>query len=311
MPAVLNMLIPVTITDTQLTASSVAEADYAPWNAITVYGLGDRCIKNHRIYESQVATTATPQNKGKDPADLVNQFGTVVYWNDIDPTNRYAMFDGYVSTQTVATTSITVVIKAGAFNWIYLDGLDAKNVQVTIKDAPGGNVVFSYAGALRGSRPSTYWQYWFNDFTNIKSKVISGIPPYASMELTLTLSVNSGSTVKCGVLAIGMVKKLGSTQQNVKAKPKNYGYVKTDDYGKNTYKTGKKAVDIVATALIDRSEMRQVQDVLTSALGVPCVISCSGSDEFSGLNGFGFVDGEVNYKTRDTSEISITQQGVI
>jgi hypothetical protein len=311
MPAILNMLIPTPISDAQLVSSTVIENDYPVWNSITVYGLGVRCIKGHRIYESQVAADAANKNQGKDPEDLTTQFGTVVYWIDVDPTNRYAMFDGYVNTQTVATTSLTVVVRAGAFNWIYLDGLDAKNIDVTVRDAPGGNVIFTLSGSLRGNRPSTYWQYWFNAFNTVRSKVIGGVPPYGKMELTLTLSAPSGVTVKCGVLAVGMVKKLGRTQQNVEAKPKNYGFVKVDAYGKNSYSPGKKAKDLTATALIDSNEMRQVQELLESAIGVPCMISCSENADYSGLNVFGFVSGKVNYKTKETSEVSITQEGVI
>ena len=312
MAAILRIMVPYAIDDTKLTSSTIPEADYPVWNSTAVYGLGDRCIKGHRIYESQVPLTATPQNKGKDPEDLTTQFGTIVYWNDIDPTNRYAMFDGYVSTQSTATGSITVVLKAGACNMIYLDGLEgAKTVDVSIKDAPGGNVIFTYTGSLRGSRPSTYWQYWFNPFTSVKSKIITGIPPYSNMEITVTLTGTPASTVKCGVLGVGMVKALGRTQQGAEAKPKNFGYVKTDAYGKNIYKPGKKALDITGSAVIDRDEARQVQAILVDALGLPCMISCSDLDTYSGLNNFGFCNGKVTYKTALTSEVSFTQEGVI
>lgn len=312
MAAILRIMVPVAIDGAKLISSTIPEADYPPWNPTDIYDLGQRCIKGHRIYESQVAATATPKNQGKDPADLVNQFGTIVYWNDIDPTNRYAMFDGYVSTQSVATSSMKIVLKAGAINMIYLDGLSgAKTVDVVIRDAPGGNVIFTYSGSLRGNRPSTYWQYWFNGFTSVKSKIITGIPPYSNMEIEVTLSGAPGVTIKCGVLGVGMVKSLGRTQQGAEAKPKNYGYVKTDAYGKNSYKPGKKALDITGSAVIDKDEARQVQDILVEALGLPCMISCSDLDTYSGLNNFGFVTGKVTYKTPLTSEVSFTQEGVI
>lgn len=307
MPAILTLLIPATISDAQLTSTNVPEADYTVWNSTTTYGLGVRCMKNHRIFESQVATG----NTNKDPVDPINQFGTTVYWNDIGPTNRYAMFDGYRNTQTSIATTLTVVIKAGAFNWIALDGLEAKTINVSVKDAPGGRVIFTHNSSLRGNRPSTYWQYWFNGFDHLKSKIISGIPPYANMELTLTLSASTGVPVKCGMLGIGMAKKMGQTQQGVEAKPKSYGYVKVDQYGQTAYKAGKKALDITATALISRSEMRQVQDMITDALGVPCLVSCSESSDYSALNVWGFISGKVVYKTETTSEVSITQEGVI
>lgn len=312
MAAILRIMVPYLIDDTKLISSTIAEADYPVWDSTTIYGLGVRCIKNHRIYESQVAADAAIKNQGKDPLDLTTQFGTVVFWNDIDPTNRYAMFDGYVSTQSVAIGSMTVVLKAGAANMIYLDGLaGAKTVDVVIKDAQGGNVIFTYSGSLRGNRPASYWQYWFNPFSTVKSKIIVGIPPYSNMEISVTLSGAAGVEIKCGVLGVGMVKSLGRTQQGAEAKPKNFGYVKTDQYGKNTYKPGKKALDITGSAVIDKDEARQVQAILVEALGLPCMISCSDLDTYSGLNNFGFCNGKVTYKTALTSEVSFTQEGVI
>ncbi|MES2349145.1 MAG: hypothetical protein V4641_16410 [Pseudomonadota bacterium] len=312
MTAILRLMIPYKIDDAKLTETSIAENEYPLWDADTIYGLGVRCIKNHRIYESQVAADAPVKNKGKDPEDLTTQFGTVVFWNFINPTNRYAAFDFYRNTQTVATAQMSFVIKAGAFNMIYMDGMEGINsVDITVKDAPGGNVIYTFAGSLRGNRPSRYWEYWFNEFLTLKSKILTGIPPYSNMELSITLTGSPSGLVKLGVLGVGMVKMLGRTQQGAKAKPKNYGYVKTDVYGQNTYKEGKKALDITGSAIINKDEARQVQDILIAAMGVPCMISCSDMDTYSGLNNFGFLNGEVTYKTSITSEVSFTHEGVI
>jgi hypothetical protein len=54
-----------------------------------------------------------------------------------------------------------------------------------------------------------------------------------------------------------------------------------------------------------------VQAILVDALGLPCMISCSDLDTYSGLNNFGFCTGKVTYKTALTSEVSFTQEGVI
>ena len=58
----LRILNPLTVTDSILTSSSLAETDYAAWNAATAYNAGDRVIRTsvHRIYERVIAgTTAT------------------------------------------------------------------------------------------------------------------------------------------------------------------------------------------------------------------------------------------------------------
>ncbi|WP_343728526.1 hypothetical protein [Duganella sp.] len=305
MAAYLSVLIPTQITEPMLTDTTVPETDYGLWDVGTTYPLGGRCMKEHRIYESQIAG-----NVGKDPADLNNQFGTVVYWLDIGPTNRWALFDNDTSTQTSAVGSMTYVLSAKTFNTIYLGGLQAQHVDIVVKNEPGGDVVFTYSGTLQANRPSDYYAYCFSGFSFLKSKIVSGIPPYATMELTITLSNGASGTVLCGVLAVGLIQKLGRTQQGAKAKPKNFGYVDIDKYGKATIVKGKKATDMSASAKIDSSEAREVQEALQNALQTACMVSCSDSAGYSGLNTFGLVSGEVTYKTDETSEISIDVEGL-
>ncbi len=311
MAAKLSILVPVDITPAMLTGSSIAEADYEVWNSTAIYGLGVRCIKNHRIYESQVAADAASKNQGKDPADLITQFGTIVYWNDVGPTNRWAMFDNEVSSQSTATTGMTVVIKPGAFNSIYLGGMEAVHLDITIKAAPGGAVIYTYSGALEASRPTNYYDWYFFPFSFLRSKLLSGIPAYSNMELTVTITSGAGATVKCGVLAVGLLQVLGRTQQGAKAKPKNFGYVKVDDYGKATVKKGKAATDVTASALIENREARQVQEILESAIGGACMLSCSDNADYSGLIRWGLLSGEVVYKTSSTSEVNVSLEGII
>ena len=110
-----------TIDDTILISSTVPESDYPAWSGSTSYTAGTRCISTvtHRIYECVTA------HSNKDPTNVVNQSGTTVYWLDIGPTNRWAMFDSEVSTQTEVVSPLTVVLHPGSFTGLYLAGLDA------------------------------------------------------------------------------------------------------------------------------------------------------------------------------------------
>jgi hypothetical protein len=307
MTAMLSILVPVTITDTSLIDSTLPEADYAPYDNAHAYALGDRCIAAHRIYESQLVTA----NAGHPPTDPVNQFGTIVYWLDVGPTNRWAMFDNEISTQSSGVGTITVVTKPGAINTLYLGGLQASDLTVTARDTPGGTVIFSYSGTLQAVKPADYYPYFFSGFSFLKSKILSGIPAYLDMELTVTLSNGVGGTVLCGLLAAGQLQRLGRTQQGAKAKPKTYSYVAIDAYGKATIRKGKAATDMTASALIDKDEARLVQDIIAAALDTPCLVSCSDKADYSGLNIFGLVSGEVVYKTPETSEVSLSVEGLI
>ncbi len=306
MTANLSILVPTPITDALLTSSTIAETDYTAYSSATTYGLGVRCIAAHRIFESQIAG-----NIDHDPTDPINQFGTIVYWLDVGPTNRWAMFDNEISSQTTATSTMTVVLHPGNFNTVYYGGLEAGTLSMTVKDAPGGTVIFTYSGTLEGSAPPDYYEWCFDPFSPLRSKIVPNIPAYHDMELSFTLSSGGGAIVKCGVVAVGLLKILGTTQQGAQAQPKTYSYVATDKYGKTTIKKGKSATDITASALINPREARTVQNTIEDVLGVPCMLSCSDSADYSGLNGFGLVSGKVTYKTAESSEVSITQEGLI
>ena len=123
----MKVIKPVTVTDAVLISSTAPETDYAAWAAGTAYSVGNRVIRTstHRIYERMVAgTTATAPE-----LDSVN-------WIDIAPTNRWAMFDGEVSTQTALASPLTVVIKPGLVNGLALFGLAGTTLVVTVRDEP-------------------------------------------------------------------------------------------------------------------------------------------------------------------------------
>jgi hypothetical protein len=307
MGSVLSVLAPVTIDDTILISSTVPESDYPAWNSSTNYTTGTRCISTvtHRIYECVTA------HSNKDPTNVVNQSGTAVYWLDIGPTNRWAMFDSEVSTQTEVVSPLTVVLHPGSFTGLYLAGLDAASISITVTDAPGGNVIYSYTGQLEGSQPADYDEYFFDRFKPLTDFLASDIEQYNSAELTISLSSASSGMVKCGALAVGDLRALGRTQRGAKAKPKTYSYIKTDDFGRTSIKRRKSAKDMTASALLDLSEANMVTDLIQSLLDVPAVWIASAGQEYGALRVFGLGSGEISFDSANYCQLSLSVQGLI
>lgn len=308
MAASLSVLVPLTIDDTILVSSTVPENDYPAWSAGATYAADSFCISTvtHRVYQSMI-----DGNIGKDPTDIANQAGTVVYWLDYGPTNRMAMFDGEVNTQTVAPSPLTVVLRPGSFTDIYWAGLDSDALSVTVKDAPGGSVIYSYSGQLEGSQPADYDEYFFDRFKPMTDFLAGGIDQYNDSELTITLSSGGGGLVKCGVMAVGDLRTLGRTQRGAKAKPKTYAYIKTDDFGKTTIKRRKKAKDMTATAILDLSEANTVTELIQDLLDVPAVWIGSGLPEYGFLRCFGLGSGEISADYEGNCQLSLSVQGLI
>ena len=82
----------------RLLSSTVPENDAPAWGAGTAYEIGDSVIHEHKVYKAVTAST------GKQPDQ--HSEGTDAAWRLMGPTNRYAMLDQYVSTQTVAAEGI-------------------------------------------------------------------------------------------------------------------------------------------------------------------------------------------------------------
>jgi hypothetical protein len=303
----LSVLVAVDITDAMFISSTAPETDHAAWSSGTTYTVGQRCISTttHRIYESLANA-----NVGKDPTDIANRTGSTVWWQDVDPTNKWAMLDGEVSTQTVLASPLTIVIRPGFFNALYLGGVDAENLSVEVRDAPAGNIIYSFSGALEASMPPDYYEHFFDRFKPQTDFLASGIDQYNDAEVSLTLTSATG-TVKLGVIALGDLRPLGKTQYGAKAKPKTYSYIKVDEFGKNKIKRRKAAKDMSLSAWLKLEEANSVLETITSLLDVPCVWIGTGLPEYTGLRVFGLGSGEISYDKPKDCLLTIDVQGLI
>lgn len=303
----LAVLAPINITTAMLTSSTVAENDYAQWSSVTTYGVGDRVISTttHRIYESLKVS-----NLNKDPTQEANQVGSPAWWLDVGPTKRWAMFDNNTSTQTIGPSPLTVVIKPGFSNSIYLGKISAAHLHLVVKDAPGGNIIYEYDEDLENSAPPDYYEYFFDPFDPQEDYLARDIPPFNNMEYTITLT-SPTTNPAVGMCAIGDLKPLGATQYGAKVKPKTYSYIKTDTFGNVTIKRRLSATDMTATSIMKTSAANGALKTVQQVLDVPCVWVGTDLPEYSGLRVFGLGSGELEYVNYSEAQLTISVQGMI
>jgi len=303
--ASLSVLAPITITDAMLISSSIAENDYTAWSSATTYAVGDRVISatTHRIYESLRAN-----NTNKNPTLVINTGGTTPYWFDVGPTNKWAMFDGIVSTPSTIANVLEIVLQPGYFNAVFFAGLDADTL--TIVATSQGVEYYRKAVVLENSAPGDWYEYFFDRFNPQTDFLDSNVDQYNDAVVTITIAKASG-TVAVGVVALGDLFPLGLTQYGARAKPKTFSYIKLDDFGNTTIKRRKKAKDMSATAFVNLDEANSILDKITSLLDVPCVWVGSGLNEYSGLRVFGLGSGELSYDHPEQAVLSINVMGLI
>ncbi|MDE2389964.1 MAG: hypothetical protein KGN35_12960 [Betaproteobacteria bacterium] len=301
----LNVIVPAAITDSMFTSSTAPETDYLAWNSGTTYAAGDRVIvvATHKIYES-----AQGGNLNKAPFDVVNRVGTPPWWFEVGPTNKWAMFDGLIGTKTTIATPLTVVLRPGFINAIYLAGLSAENINVSIKDAPGGTVVYSYSASLENSLPPDYFEHFFMPFSQQSDIALRNIPPYYNAEVTITLSSVSGN-VSCGLLTMGDMRPIGMTEWGGEAQPKTYSRLSEDIFGSPKIiqrPSGKNMRLTAEVALVDadfvEETVRKLQDVPAAWIGVDLM-------NFAGLRVFGLGSGSLIYQNAKFCQLNLIVKG--
>lgn len=313
-----SVLVPVDVVNTagvlqSVTAGGVALAEdpNPEWVAGTTYTIGQRVSRasTHRVYES-----LKDNNTGKDPALVANRItatGAGTWWFDVGPTNKYAQFDGLVSTQTAADSPLVITLKPGALNGFALFGVDADSFDVVVKDAPGGTPIYSEPTTqLEGSMPGDYFEYFYDRFKPLTQLVRSGIIPYSSAEMTLTLTKASGQ-VKLGMLAVGDMRPLGVPQRDATVEPIDYSYVKTDAYGNTEVKKRANATGLTITTKMDAEDANNVLDTVKQVLGVPCVVVGSQAKLYEWSTVFGLMSARMSSPDYAYVDLNVTVKGLI
>ncbi|WP_282825183.1 hypothetical protein [Pelomonas sp. V22] len=306
-----QILVPLEITDTSLYSSTIAEPDTtigeAAWISGHTYAIGDEAIRveTHRVYrrESAGAGTIPPED------DTAN-------WTDIRPTNKWAAFDGEISTQSRDTEALTYVLRPGFFNSVSVYGADGEKVRAIVKDAPGGSVIFDQEVDLIEPVPDWY-EWYFSPIRAATKAVFSEILPYPDAELTISVTSSPGVAVKFGLIAVGDLRGLisgggwGGTLGGAKAEPRSFSYIKTEIDGTTRIVKRRAATDTSFSVAMPREIADYALVCVQEVLDVPCAVIASSGPGFQGLNNFGLVSGSMSYDSFGTATLTLNVKGLV
>lgn len=295
---------PMTVTTSALTASNVAETDYAAWSISTTYALADRRIyvsgNNHWIVESLQAA-----NVGHTPTGLT----TDAYWLKVGNTNRYKMFDQSVTSQTVNADSISSTITGdGRVNSIALLNIDAASAQVIVTDLVDG-IVYNQTYSLASDSGIVDWySYFFEPIVRLTDKTITDLPNYSNQSIQVILT-NTGYDVKCGCLILGTSKDLGATQYGMSLGITDYSVKQQDDFGNYTIleRAYRKTSDV--SLWVEKGAVDQLQILLASYRATPSVYIGSNEYQSSVIYGF-YRDFTINVNYDNYSICTMTLEGL-
>lgn len=217
----MRYIVPTTITDAALVASSLPEDDQPAWNAATTYAVGDRVLRatTHAVYERLVAGTTA----GAPEADAVN-------WVRVGPSNRWAMFDGAVGTYSAAPSSISFTIAPGTVRGLALLDLDIEGATVTM--SVGGRTIYtrSFQPIQTQEDCDNWYDYFFEAVQRRSALILDDLPPYSDGQITITLT-GSAAGISIGSCVVGPVYRLGDVLAAPRIGITDYSKKDTDEFG--------------------------------------------------------------------------------
>ena len=307
------VLVPLTVLDAMISSSTIAEpaAGETAWVAATSYAVGQQVIRTttHKIYENLIAgvNATLPELTVTD---------ALPRWFEVGPTARWAAFDSQVNTPSSIVTPLTYVMRPGMFNAISMYGLSGSTISISIKDAPGGTVVYTYTSDLI-EPPIDHYDYYFGAIKQLTKVLCKGLVPYADPEVTITLTASAGVVVKAGMIVFGDLRTLvtesntGGTQFGATAKPVSYSYISTDAFGRTKIVKRASATDMDIRVILPKGDSDMALATIQEVLDVPAAWIGSDVAGFTGLNVFGLGSGSLSYEGPSHSIFSIQVKGFI
>lgn len=297
----MKVIRPIQITPDKILSSTATEI-YANWSSTTTYNLGDKVIYSNRTYESLIAS-----NLNKQPDTNPTS------WLGIGPSNKTAMFDNQVNTQTTASTTFTTVFQPGsAFNAISFLNLKGTSVSLIVKDAPSGNVVYSQTASLDGTVIEDWYAYFFEDF-DIRSEVIfSDVPPYVGSVIEVSITTATGSEVAIGSAVVGTLIDIGMTQYGLGYGIRDYSVKETDDFGNTKFVERAFSKRMSPNIFVENNRLNYVTKTLEKLRATPAVFIATEDSRFEGTIVFGFLkDWNIEISYPEHSMLSAEIEGLI
>jgi hypothetical protein len=298
----MKVLVPTTITDATLVDSSVPELDYDEWSPDHSYAVDDMCRRAaaHRVYK------ATVPSKGIDPVG-----DATGHWIDAGPTNRWAMLDQVVGTETVATGSITVTLAAGVIGALAVIDTNADTVRVQV--SLDGALLYDQSQTTNagGEQIQDWYQYFFADVGKVTSIIFEGLPLQAGAQAKVTITgPDAGGPVSVGTLLVGGMFDLGLTETGPQIGINDYSRKDTDDFGAVTIVERAWAKKVSLKAMIDTGQADSVQRRL-AALRARAALYV-GESGFDCLAVYGFWKSfNIDMALEEISYVSLDIEGLI
>ena len=162
------LLLPNQITAAMITTgTSVPVVDSArgevAWSSATSYtGVESKINDGGKLWAAVAASTNV--KPGTDSTK----------WRETGPSNRMAAFDDKLSTRSVGAGELKLVIKPGFFNGLALYGLVGEQLEITLRNTPGGTIIYQWIGDMF-EQPFGLFEYLYMPLRQITKRLAADL----------------------------------------------------------------------------------------------------------------------------------------
>jgi hypothetical protein len=294
----MKIIIPNIITPSLVVSNSAVNA-YADYSGGTTYALDVLVTYNERYYKSLQSS-----NTGNTPGLT----SSTAWWADQGPSNKAAMFDGFVSTKTTASNSLSFTIEPINANSIGLVGIEAS--QAVITASLGASVIYTRTINLQNASLVTNWvEYFFNEVEYQTDIALTDLPPIPGISITVTLTKPSAN-VALGLIVLGKKIDGGSEQYGLKREGIDWSKAVFDEFGVLSVTKREYAKKFSSIAHIPNGLVNMLTTKLDSIASVPVLVIGS-NDTYSSLIVYGLVSYSIELTFPSYSFISYDIKGLI
>lgn len=304
----MKVIEPVIVTDAIFTSSTAPETDYAAWVAATSYVVGDRVIRTttHRIYENLIAgvDSTFPENATG---------GATPRWLDIGPTNKWAMFDDEIGSDTSLASPLTVVLLPGSLNTISFIDFVGTSITVTLKDAPAGTIVYTATETdFDGSFINDIFDWFIIPYQQIEVFNFDDLPE-SFTEGELTCTITGTGTVSIGALKFGTSSEIGDAEYGAMLGLIDYSRKETNDFGRVEIVPRRFVKSMQCKNIFENTSLSSIFQKLAGLHTTPCVWIGSNDSPFNApMTVYGFYkDFSIDLAFPNESYCTITIEGLI
>ena len=258
----------------------VVSVVYAPYSGATTYAdldiVSSISTDSHLLYRSLAA------------GNVGNALSDTTKWQPFGPTNAWGMFDRKIGTLSQVTTgNLTVVINPGRLGGLGLLRMVGNTATITIKDAPGGSVVYTVTKLLDGTIITDVYEWFTTEWAQLADWALTGLPAhFFTPELTLTITPYAG-LASCGVCHFGKVITFGDTQMGASVGIKDWSQKTRDTWGNYDFVEGDFANTNNLTVMLDKVDFNKVFTTLADFRAKPCIYIGTELDGYSPLLSYG------------------------